>query len=68
MYKRQATYHRGREYRAYDGAGVQTAVGHDFEGNLLRQTRVLARLTARLPLTSTGGRPDPAARIRASTR
>ncbi len=38
----EATYHRGRAYRVYDGAGVQTAVAHDFSGNVLAQTRVLA--------------------------
>ncbi len=38
----EATNHRGRVYRVYDGAGVVTHEAYDFEGNLLRQTRVLA--------------------------
>ncbi len=40
----EATNHRGRVYRVYDGAGVMTHEAYDFEGNLLRQTRRLARV------------------------
>ena len=38
----EATNHRGRAYRVYDGAGAVTHEAYDFEGNLLRQTRRLA--------------------------
>ena len=39
----QAANLRGQVYRHYDGAGVATSETYDFQGNLLRSTRQLAR-------------------------
>ena len=38
----EASNLRGRVYQSFDGAGVVTTAGYDFEGNLLASTRQLA--------------------------
>jgi len=49
----QATNHRGRVYRAYDGAGVATTLAFDFKGQAVQEQRQLVASTSAQPDWST---------------